>query len=591
MSRRLVRFIAVLSILGLLAGACSNDNGSTKTNNGKGNSNGSTNTPGTGGLFPQELVNKAVHDGTPKRGGTLTFGVESDFLAFSPNQNVIQPSDVQMASAAFDSLITYGDEGKFKGIPVTDNTDHHYNQLADKLVPSKDLKTWTLTLRKGLKFANGHTLDAAAVKDHTDWIKASGSSCSCQADAANIASVDAPNATTVVYHLTTPLVDFPGKLNLGGLGWIIDPAARNAAKDPSNPDIQHLVGAGPFKYLSNSSTGYELVKNPYYYGKDPVNGEKLPYLDKIIFKSLDDSTTRLQAVQSNGVQLMQTADTSNLANAKKDATLRVQPSEGSSSTILVLNLTHPPFGVKPKSDAQATAIASLDDPDALAARQAFNYAINRNEINQKYYKGARVPAYGFIPESSRWYEPKGQLPRFDSAKAKKIIADLKKKGMSTTVNAMCINTPESTGIFAILKEQAEAVGITPTLKQVEQAILVQNLLGGGDSTWDVACFRSPQIADPDGIYGALKTGGASNLVKYSRPNVDKWLDEGRSNPDDAVRKKVYGEIQVQVAKDVVYIPLLFDYFGNVFRKNVSGLSTPSPNSLGIIEPGQLYYTK
>lgn len=577
-------------LLAFGASACSNGS-STKTTSGSNPKGNDGTTAPTEGLFPASIVNKAVHEGKPTRGGSLTFGTESDVLDVSPNQNVIQPSDVQMAMAVFDPLISYGDQGKFAGVPVTDNADHAYNQLADSITSENDdLTHWTLKLRKGLKFANGVPLTAQQVVDHTEWVKAS-PQCSCATDAKLIAEVTAVDPLTVSYTLTGPVVTFPGKLS-GGLGWITENAARTAAADPMNPDILHLVGAGPFMYRSKTGDSYTVVANPNYFGVDVRNhNAKLPYLDSITFRPLADSVTRLQAVQSGGVDIMQTADTSNLVQAKKDPSLNVQPSEGSSATILVLNLTHPPFGVeaKPGESAQETAIRSLSDPNAIKARQAFNYSINRNEVNQKYYKGARVPAYGYLPRSNPWFTAEGQLPRFDAAKAKKLITGLKAAGMSTKLNAMCINTPEASGIFQILKNQGAAVGIEAKLNQVEQAVLVQNLLSGaGDIPWDTSCFRSPQLADPDGIYGALYTGGPGNLVKYSRPDVDKWLDEARQTSDRAERKKLYDQVQAQVAKDVVYIPLLFDYYGNVFRKDISGLSTPSPTSLGIIDPATLF---
>ncbi len=594
MNRRVLRFSAVLCTLALLVGACSNDTSGGTSSSKKSGASGSQSTE-TSGIFPADTVNKAVHEGTPKRGGTLTWGLESDVLDVSPNQSPIQPADVQMASAVFASLITWGDHGKFKGMAVTDNTDHAYDQLADSLTSeNNDLIHWTLTLRKGVKFSNGKPVTAQQVVDATKWAMAS-TSCSCAQNASEIASVTAAGDLTVQYTLKDPIVDWPTKLVGGGLGWITESSARDAAPDPQSPDIAHLIGAGPFQYDSQSGDSYTVTANEHYFGVDRDNGDaKLPYLDKIVFRPLADSVTRLQAVQSGGVQIMQTADTSNLVGAKSDPDLNVQPAQGSSSTILVLNLTHPPFGVKakPGETAQETAIRSLDDPTALAARQAFNYAINRNEINQKYYKGTRVPAYGPFPASSPWYNPDGQLPRLDLKKAAALVDKVKAAGVDFKLQSICINTPEASGVNQIIRETTRTVGIQGTLRQIEQALLVNTLLSGSsDIQWNTSCFRSGQLADPDGIYPAYITGGTTNLVKYSRKNVDTWLKEARRTADVAEREALYDKIQAQISKDVVVVPLLFDYWGNVYRKNVSGLSTPSSSSLGIIDPGDLYLKK
>lgn len=595
-THRTPRIGAVVFALALLAGACSNANSGSK-----GTATAST-TPGggsgateTNGIFPADTVNKAVHEGTPARGGSIKWGLESDVLDVSPNQSPIQPADVQLASAVFAPLITWGDHGEFKSLAVTDNTDHAYNQLADSLTSEgNDLVHWTLKLRDDAKFSDGKPVTARQVVDATKWAMAS-PECSCAQDAKSIESVTAEGDLTVKYTLTAPMVDWPTKLVGGGLGWISESSARDAAPDPGSPDIDHLIGAGPFAYASHKGDSYTVTASKYYFGVDRANDNaKLPYLDQITFTPLADSVTRLQAVQSDGVQIIQTADTSNLVGASKDSKLKVQPVEGSSSTIRVLNLTHPPFGVTPKpgESAQDTVKRALDDPTALKARQAFNYMINRNDINQKYYKGTRVPSYGFFPASSPWFDAAGQLPRHDEAKAKSLVDELGRAGVKMDVRSICINTPEASGVNQIINQQGTPVGIFDHFKQVDQAVLVNTLLAGGtDIEWDSSCFRSGQLADPGGMYNPLITGGPTNLVKYSRPEVDEWLNNARETADATERKALYDKVQQQVAKDVVIIPLLFDYWGNVFRSDISGLSTPSASSLGVIAPAGLYRMK
>ncbi len=581
-----MKWVAAVLALALIAGACSNDSGSD--GNAKPSGNGDAPQSAGGSMFPEDIINAAVHEGTPKQGGSLTYGLESDVLDTAPYGNMIQPADVQLGSAVYASLINFGDDG----MPVRDNTGHETNQLAEKLEPSEDLKTWTLTLRDDILFSNGEAVTGDKVVTQTEYVMENPSDCSCESDAQNLEKVEA-DGQVVTYTLKEPNVAFDGALNRSGLGWIID--FDELGENKAKPDTTELVGAGPFAFQSVSGDQYTVVANEHYFGIDPENDDApLPYLDKIVFRPLSDSVTRLQAVQSGGVQIMQTADTSNLEGAMEDDNLRIQPAEGSSSTILVLNLTHEPFGVQAQGDedARATAKRALDDPNALKARQAFNYSIDRGEINQKYYKGTRTPAYGFIPSAmGEWYDdsPEAQLPRHDAAKAKEMLDELRADGVDTDIEALCINTPEATGIFAILKEQADNVGVNAELNQVEQAKLVEILLAGEDNSWAVACFRSPQIWDPNSVYNALNSEGTTNLPKYQNADVDEWLNQAREEPDQAERKKLYDQVQVQVAKDVVYVPLLFDLFGNVYRTDVSGLSTPSPASLGIINPETLYY--
>ncbi|MBS1847629.1 MAG: hypothetical protein JST73_05070, partial [Actinobacteria bacterium] len=182
MSHHRLKWAAVILAVAVVVTACSNNKTSTT-----GTNSTLPGSQGGAGLFPEKTVNKPVHDGTPRSGGTMTYGMESDVLNTSPNQQLVQPADVQMAYAVFDPLITFGDpdDKEWNGKPVEDNSNHRYNQLADK-IDSKDLKTWTLTLRSGVKFSNGKDLTAQEVVDHTMWIKDDTSGkCPCATDAEN----------------------------------------------------------------------------------------------------------------------------------------------------------------------------------------------------------------------------------------------------------------------------------------------------------------------------------------------------------------------------------------------------------------------
>ena len=56
--------------------------------------------------------------------------------------------------------------------------------------------------------------------------------------------------------------------------------------------------------------------------------------------------------------------------------------------------------------------------------------------------------------------------------------------------------------------------------------------------------------------------------------IDQALRQGRKSTDFATRKAAYDIVQEQLAKDVTVVPLLFDLYGNVHTKKVSGLSRP-----------------
>jgi peptide/nickel transport system substrate-binding protein len=368
----------------------------------------------------------------------------------------------------------------------------------------------------------------------------------------------------VQFTLDQSNVAFPGTL-AGEEGYLAAPAAwaAGAANMTSHP-----IGSGPFEQLTPGKLTF--VRNPSYWRKSNT-GQRLPYLDKITYVPLPDSTARIPAVKDNTVDIFQTADTINLVQAHKDPSLIVQPISGSSSTIIVLNSHKPPF-------------------NDIRLRQAYNYAMPREAMNTGYYGNSRQPAYGPLDPSNPYFDPKGQLPPEDVAKAKALVAQLRAEGKPTSFHAVCISTPEAGAVYNIINKADLAVGIGSSMQTVDQVVLVNKLLAR-DGNFENACFRNSQVADPDGLYTTYYRTAGQNVSMTSDLTIDAALRQGRKSTDFATRKAAYDIVQEQLAKDVTVVPMLFDLYGNVHTSGVSGLSRPQPNALGLIDQASLYLTQ
>ena len=502
-------------------------------------------------LFPSADLNKPEMVGTPVQGGSLTFGLESAVSTLVPGM-IQQPSDFTVALALYDPIV--GFDAQDKPAPTG---------LASKWTSSPDLKTWTFTLRPGATFTDGTPVNAQAVVTQVNAQKAL-PDCGCQADMAHITNVEAVDEHTVRFTLDQSNVSFPGLL-AGNTGYLAAPAAwaAGAATMTSRP-----LGSGPFKVLTPGSL--TLVRNPSYWRKS-ATGHSLPYLDKITFDPLADSTARIPSLRDGKVDILQTADTLNLVQAKKDPTLVVQPVTGSSSTIIVLNSHKAPF-------------------NDIRLRRAFNDALDREALNKGYYSDSRLAAYGPLEPSNPYYDAKGQLPHYDPAKARALVAQLKAEHKPTSFTSTCINTTEATSLEAIIKRLDAAAGMNLNIETIDQGTLVNRLIArNGD--FQASCFRNSQVGDPDDLYTTYYRTGGQNVSMTTDLTIDQALRQGRKSTDFATRKAAYDIVQEQLAKDVTVVPLLFDLYGNVHTKNVSGLSRPVPNSLGLINPGDLYLVK
>jgi ABC-type transport system substrate-binding protein len=533
--RRWHRFIAVGLGLGLLAAACGGDD---------------SNAGGTDGATDETTTTTAAPEGNPVKGGELVFGTESDIATLDVGA-AAQPSDKVITLGLYDPLTTYEDG---QVVPF----------LAESLESAgEDLATWTMTLREGVTFHDGTPLNADAVVKHFNRLKDPVTACPCLDTVKIIDTMDLPDGPeglTIVFHLTTPSVAFPDTL-AGSSGYIESPTAvAKYGADYKN----HPVGTGPFT-LAEYVPGDRVVLAAYPdYWKTDDNGIQLPYLDKLTLKPIPDAGQRLSALEAGDIDIFQTANSSDIAQAESKG-FAAQKISGSSSTIILLNNAKPPF-------------------DDVRARQALAYAINKDAINERVYDGVRVPSYSGFALDSAYYDEKAGTPKYDPEKAKELVDEL--GGLKFSL--VCIPTPEADAILQLIKQMGEQVGMDITLQSQEQGAYVNRMFSkAGD--YEAACFRSSHFIEPDAIRPGLTTGDAGNLVFYSNPDVDKALDEGRQTADFDKRKAAYDTVQEITGEEVPLITTLYDLFGNVYNADKVG---PPPdgeaNSLGAIKPGFLY---
>lgn len=156
----------------------------------------------------------------------------------------------------------------------------------------------TLTLKSGLKFADGSAINAAAVKANLDGYSKGLASDASTATAA-IDSVTAKGATTVVIKLKAPSSTILTYLS-GTLGMMESVAGLTAADAKSVP-----YGSGPYIYdAANSVSGssYAFKLNPNYYNKAAVKASTL------VIKSIASATAGVNALRSGDVDAINVTD-------------------------------------------------------------------------------------------------------------------------------------------------------------------------------------------------------------------------------------------------------------------------------------------
>jgi peptide/nickel transport system substrate-binding protein len=234
---------------------------------------------------------------------------------------------------------------------------------------SKDSKTYTFTLRKGLKYSNGTPIKASdfkfAIKRalKISWDASSFLTTHIVGAAAYAAGKgkDIPGITTddasgkIVVKLVAPYGPIVDVLALSG-----------TAPLPQSTPVKPLpntgtIGDGPYKWGPISAgRSYTLVRNPSFNGV-PVSSVPTGHADKITYAVNSNVLANAQAVLSNSADVFDPGDTlppSILSQVQSQAKDRYAASETNSTFYFFLAVNQPPFN---KLQARQAVIAAMDD--------------------------------------------------------------------------------------------------------------------------------------------------------------------------------------------------------------------------------------
>src|SRR5437879_7032777 len=238
-------------------------------------------------------------------GGTITFVLENDVIDFDPMLSrafVDRNAHYQI----YDSLVRVDPTGKI--IPW----------LADKWDTSADGKQVTFALRKDVKYHDGTVFDAESVKWNIDRYRTTDTSAR-KGELAPVASVDVVDAATVRFNLTS---SFSPLLSL-----LVDRAGMMVSRkvaEASGEDFTRKAfkaGTGPFILTEAVKDDHVTVeKNPDWWGKDS-GGNKLPLLDKVIFRPITNSDVRLTNLKTGDAHFANVIAPKDVAVVNSDSTL------------------------------------------------------------------------------------------------------------------------------------------------------------------------------------------------------------------------------------------------------------------------------
>jgi len=450
---------------------------------------------------------------------------------------------------AFNS-VTIVQDTIYEGLTAIDKDLNVVPGLAESWTVSDDGKTYTFKLRQGVTFHDGSAMDAEDVAASIRRVQSPDIASPLASRVTPITSIKVVDPETIELGLDAPFAPI-----LSSLSYIsIVPAELEKDKDSlqQKPD-----GTGPFKFAEWQPNGYiSLVKFDGY--RDPDANK----LDGVKFNIVPEAATRQVGITSGQYDLLPGIDPATALQLQSQPGVKMQDTRDISYTLVGMNTSKPPF-------------------DNAKVREAFNYLLNRDEIIQGALFGQGVPAGPLSPALTAWALPTSDYACYtqDVDKAKALLAEAGVT-LPITVKMNVLPRQDAKDIAQIVQQEEAAGGINIELVNQEIGQFVQDWK---NSNFDLFVSANGGSPDPDEyFYRTFRTGGSTNVFKYSNPDLDALLDKGRSETDQAARKTTYDEVQKILACDG---PAAHIAYGNLFTAvsdKVSGFTIKSNGHLNLL---------
>lgn len=494
--------------------------------------------------------------GQPVSGGSLVWAVETEPLSLNPHQYQ-QAKTRLLVWNTFEALLTHDDKGGY--LPW----------LATGWEVSPDGRTYTVKLRTDVSFSDGTKFDAAAVKANVDQLLVPGYAPNvAQVQLKNLTGVEVVDPATVAYHLGRPdvlLLDFLSSPQ----GAVISPKSLQSAKDlkAGGPE---LSGTGPF-VLDRYTPHQELhfTRNPAYRWAPANAGHQGPaYLDEVTYRFLGESATRVGALTSGQVQVIEGVPATDQPAIEANPQLALSRGLNSGSTYsYYFNVSKAPF-------------------DDVRVRNAFRDALDVDTILTSVYRGTATRAWSVVGPTSPFYD--ATLEKSYGNNLARANAELDAAGWATR-DAQGFRTKGGTRLTVRMLQSAALIrDRRDVLAQAVQAALQRG--AGIDlqlTDVDQASFLT-KLADPanyelfdnsraDTDVGAalallLHSNGSINRTRNRNPELDALLDRAQASSDPAERTTLYREVQQRVvAQEPLLLPLYAPADQIANRREVGGL--------------------
>jgi len=522
------------------------------------------------GASPAQTVDRMVTHNPPGRaGGQIVVALRSDPKTLNPALAADVPSRDIIYCMNADL------------IHINRETQKTESALAKSWSVSRDGRTYTLHLRRGLRFSDGKPFNADDVT-FTFQIYLDEKIHSSQRDLLIVGgkpiSVQKIDDYTVQFQLAQPYA--AAERLFDGLPilpkHLLENAYRNGTFSKAwsiSMSPGEFAGLGPFR-LKKYVPGQRLVleRNPYYWKVDG-QGNQLPYLSEIVFLFVPSEDAQVIRFQAGDTDILSSFSAQNFAVLARDQAtegyrlLDVGP--GLEYNFLFFNL----------NDLAANNLPQISRKQVwfqdVRFRQAVSSAIDRDGIVRLVYGGRAAPLWSQVTPGNRlWVDSALPHPARSLERAREL---LKNAGFSWKSDGTLVDSQSNPVEFSILTSSSNAermkiativqddlsqLGMNVHVVSLDFGAMVDRLLNSFDYEAAIMGLASGDT-DPTAEMNVWASTGGTHLwhlneTKPATPwetEMDRLMNQQLITLNYETRKRLYDQVQQIVAQNLPVICL------------------------------------
>jgi len=480
-------------------------------------------------------------------GGRLTFGINYDTAVFDQLTSGTSP----LASPwVFENLVIRGDDGNYEP------------WVAESWTTSDDGLEITFNIRPGITFHDGTPVNAEAIKWFYDAARDPDGQHIFSASYAAVEDIVADDELVVRFVFSAPSVAFFDTIASSFAGIISQSAYEGSGDDYG---ISIVVGSGPLKFSEwTPNDTMTLVRNEDYNWAPEARAQNAgpTLIDDAVVRMIPEAATAIASLEADELDVLYGVPVQDYDRLSNDDRFMFKTRPKYGGALLHLKMNH-----------------GRDVFSDVRARQAFNYAIDREGIAAAVYKNiAGEAAYGYLPPHfpSHFEGAKDIGYAYDPEQAKALLEEAgftagddsarSLNGEPVVLKMISTNRSDEIAVAQIVQTNLKDIGIELQIETNTPSATFE-YSQSGDFDFYLALWG---WGSPDILNSSFVTGADSNRSAISDPELDTLLEEAIGAPSIEELNEKYAVADKYLIENAMWVPLIFQTDLIAVRNHVQG---------------------